>query len=45
MYMVMLLFNFVMVGMVLGNVANVFGASDRIAQFMQYQADIPFRGG
>lgn len=44
-YMLMLVFNFGMVAMVLGNVAAVFGASDKIVELMDYVPKINSQGG
>jgi len=44
-YMIMLIFNFAIVGMVFGNVAATVGASDKIVELMQYKPDINTTGG
>ena len=44
-YMLQLVFNFMMMSMVFGNVASIMGASDKICELMQYQPDIKSRGG
>ena len=44
-YMLMLIFNFAMLGMVFGNVASTIGASDKIVELMQYEPSINTEGG
>ena len=44
-YMLQLVFNFMILGFVFMNVASIMGASDKIAELMQYQASIKSRGG
>ena len=44
-YMLMLIFNFAMLGMVFGNVASTLGASDKIVELMEYKANINTEGG
>ena len=44
-YMLMLTFNFSMVAMVFGNIASIFGASDKIVELMTYVPAILSSGG
>lgn len=44
-YMLALNFNFMVAGMVFGNIASVVGASDKIVELMDYAAAINFEGG
>ena len=44
-YMLMLTFNFSMVAMVFGNIASIFGASDKIVELMDYVPAIMSSGG
>jgi len=44
-YFQLLTFNFMIIGYVLGNLAAVMGASDKIVELMHYIPDIPCEGG
>ena len=44
-YLLQLVFNFMLLSFVFTNVAAIMGASDKIAELMQYQAEINSRGG
>ena len=44
-FMLMLVFNFMMLGMVFANVASILGASDKICELMQHEPAIKSRGG
>lgn len=44
-YMQLLTFNFMIIGYVLGNLAAVMGASDKISELMTYQPNINCYGG
>ena len=44
-YLLQLVFNFMLLSFVFTNVAAIMGASDKIAELMQYKAEINSRGG
>lgn len=44
-YFQLLTFNFMIIGYVMGNLAAVMGASDRIVEIMSYKPAIPTKGG
>jgi len=44
-FMLMLVFNFMMLSMVFGNVASIMGAADKICELMQHEPAIKSRGG
>jgi ATP-binding cassette subfamily B protein len=44
-YMILLMFNFGILGAVFGNVMSIFGASDKIVMMMQYETDLNTQGG
>ena len=44
-YMLALNYNFMVTGMVFGNVASVVGASDKVVEILQYEPAIKTRGG
>jgi len=44
-YMLGLVFNFMIMSMVFGNIASVMGAADKICELMQFEPTIKSRGG
>jgi len=44
-YLILLIFNFIMIQYAIGSIAKLFGASQKIVEYMQYKPKINVEGG